>query len=402
MTQQEERDVLLLFDRYLNEAQNGKQPFIPDYLAECPPEETERLRVALEGVRFLIDVKNCEPIDAKDIEATLADIKIGKQRKRRYAAFYEQMLSHADAYTEDTIRHMQEALHLDSTASFSTTRRPLPSHTALSTFHRNNSEGTIRDGEKIDSLWLRMAETRIQAQAEEVLRKAESTEAPINLTRISHVYNLLVSEVALAGADGCLVTDHEIGGILLSKILPAGRKRFTWAHEIGHFILHKNLAVFRSILSKPFQSRTVEEVEAHIFASLLLMPSSLLPSDFGQQQPTLAQGDLLAKQFEVSQSAALRRMVRASHWSCAFVHSLGGEYQWHESSPEFEGFLHKRLHPSTAAAQLTLDGESTDITVTLPADLWMDGLFARQEHRVREESHRTSSGHIYTLLTIID
>lgn len=79
---------------------------------------------------------------------------------------------------------------------------------------------------------------------------------------------------------------------------PTQRKRFTIAHEIGHFILHRNeqmhidqdfeFAAFRD--SSSSKATSLKEIQANQFAAELLMPSDevqeIIKSNFPQKKIT--------------------------------------------------------------------------------------------------------------------
>ena len=49
---------------------------------------------------------------------------------------------------------------------------------------------------------------------------------------------LYVQEVPLDGIDGCIVHNEDVGVILINSLVEHEyRRRFTLAHEIGHFML---------------------------------------------------------------------------------------------------------------------------------------------------------------------
>lgn len=83
------------------------------------------------------------------------------------------------------------------------------------------------------------------------------------------------------------------------------RRRFTIAHELGHFLLHEGNRVFvdrsytvslRSSLSG--LGTDVEEIEANTFASMLLIP-----------EPFLVQ-DLKGQPIDIDDKAAIERLAR--------------------------------------------------------------------------------------------
>lgn len=97
-------------------------------------------------------------------------------------------------------------------------------------------------------------------------------------------------------ASGFLLPEHKI--IFVNKTESPGRKRFTIAHEIGHFVLkHNNTNIFeystnalqRNNLSSKGQDP--QEIEANAFAAELLMPENLfrfLCEDVGLSDQELA------------------------------------------------------------------------------------------------------------------
>lgn len=91
------------------------------------------------------------------------------------------------------------------------------------------------------------------------------------------------------------------------------RQRFTLAHELGHFLLHKgDLFVDAKVNFRNKRSELgihIEEVEANAFAAALLMPAEMLTLDFyevlskdSEQSPVKLVASLAAK-YQVSEIA---------------------------------------------------------------------------------------------------
>ncbi|WP_200289902.1 ImmA/IrrE family metallo-endopeptidase [Rhodospirillum rubrum] len=86
------------------------------------------------------------------------------------------------------------------------------------------------------------------------------------------------------------------------------RRRFTLAHEIGHFILHRDMigdgifddAMYRSSLADRY------ERQANRYAAELLMPASLVRRYIQEHNPAPGQ---LARHFQVSKAAAEIRLA---------------------------------------------------------------------------------------------
>ncbi len=77
--------------------------------------------------------------------------------------------------------------------------------------------------------------------------------------------------------------DRDKGEIAVVRRLKPEVQRFTAAHEIGHWILHPGTKYFRDAPmdgSEHDQERPIEEREADLFASALLMPPKLVRKEF--------------------------------------------------------------------------------------------------------------------------
>ncbi len=144
--------------------------------------------------------------------------------------------------------------------------------------------------------------------------------APVNIIGIAKVLGLNVWESSKLPDDiaGKIFKDDKNGGskgysIVIRAQDPVLRKRFTVAHEIAHYLLHRTLfakelvddALYRSPLSSAI------EAQANGLAADLLMPWHLLMP--------LVENDVrdLATQFEVSEQAMKIRLNsmanRSSH-----------------------------------------------------------------------------------------
>lgn len=68
--------------------------------------------------------------------------------------------------------------------------------------------------------------------------------------------------------------------ILVASERPAGRQRFTCAHELGHHVFGDGSWIDELLESNPTQRRSKEEVRADMFAGLLLMPKTAVEHGF--------------------------------------------------------------------------------------------------------------------------
>jgi hypothetical protein len=148
---------------------------------------------------------------------------------------------------------------------------------------------------------------------EATIRKFQA-DAPVNVRALADVLGVKVweSRTLPPGISGKLFKDPTNGGtqgfsIQVNAADAFVRKRFTIAHELAHFILHRDKigavimddAWYRSGLS------TQEEAEANRLAADILMPVHLIRRYLmlRQEDPTA-----LAKRFQVSAAAMTTRI----------------------------------------------------------------------------------------------
>jgi hypothetical protein len=151
---------------------------------------------------------------------------------------------------------------------------------------------------------------KLEKQTAAFIRRLQ-TSAPVKIINIAKVLGLNVweSKSLPDGIAGKIFRDPSHGGSMGYSIVirsqdPAARKRFTAAHELAHYLLHRHLikgellddALYRSKLSTPI------EAEANNLAADLLMPWHLLAPLANKPIPDLAE------LFEVSEQAMAIRM----------------------------------------------------------------------------------------------
>jgi Zn-dependent peptidase ImmA (M78 family) len=128
-----------------------------------------------------------------------------------------------------------------------------------------------------------------------------------------------INDLTSQSFEGALITDttRSSGIILVNKTAVRGRRRFSIAHELGHFLMttHKppsggfqcSRNDMRRWDGKDLSPPVKMEVEANEFAGLLLMPPPLWREQTKRLlDPDLSQVITLAKTFDVSKEASAR------------------------------------------------------------------------------------------------
>ncbi len=158
-----------------------------------------------------------------------------------------------------------------------------------------------------------------ESRAAELLAEVGVRSAPVAVDRIADHLGIQI-RLADLGEDcsGVLVRNAEGATIGVNWGHHTNRRRFSIAHEIGHFLLHdgdtyvdKGYRVnFRDLESGSGTKQ--EEIDANIFAAALLMPADWVRKAFEEQPFDLTEDDgleILARKFEVSTQAMTYRLM---------------------------------------------------------------------------------------------
>ena len=169
-----------------------------------------------------------------------------------------------------------------------------------------------------------MSIKNIEIKAVQIISDINCYSAPVNVRKIAENLGLEIKEHDLGeNVSGVLFIDKGKGIIGLSPNESQVRQRFTIAHELGHYILHRLnkemfvdhkqfKAVFRDHVSSTGELE--QEREANAFAAALLMPKDLLLMEIDNVIFDLGEEDYdaiksLATKFQVSTQAMTYRIA---------------------------------------------------------------------------------------------
>jgi Zn-dependent peptidase ImmA (M78 family) len=137
---------------------------------------------------------------------------------------------------------------------------------------------------------------------------------PVDVSAVARDLGVLIFSTPLPnGISGVLLRDASFGSksgfvIHVDRNEPSVRQRFTAAHELGHFVLHKNFIGDRvedNYLLRSTGMSNSQETEANAFAADLLMPQHLISRALESGTVTV---ESLARKFHVSQTAMSIRL----------------------------------------------------------------------------------------------
>lgn len=161
---------------------------------------------------------------------------------------------------------------------------------------------------------------RIETLAKSLLEKYETKGTPIDVVEVATKHGLEVKPYDLGDVSGVLHINNDKGIIGYNPKHTKVRQRFTIAHELGHYVMHKNTGdifidnSFNQIHYRDEKSSTgeiVKEQEANAFAAALLMPEDALVKEIKNHNFDLADESAfteLADLFNVSIQAMTYRI----------------------------------------------------------------------------------------------
>lgn len=163
---------------------------------------------------------------------------------------------------------------------------------------------------------------KIEEQVSDLLFQEGVESYPVPVEKIALALGVNVMPYNLGDeVSGILALNDGKGTIGYNLQHSKGRQRFTVAHELGHYIMHRNtkkelfvdkdyIVKFRS--NKKYSSTELkQEKEANAFAAALLMPKAFVLTELSKEQ-AMTENELievLAKRFEVSVPAMTYRIA---------------------------------------------------------------------------------------------
>jgi Zn-dependent peptidase ImmA (M78 family) len=165
---------------------------------------------------------------------------------------------------------------------------------------------------------------KAELEAINLLKELGINEVPTPLDKIANHFSIFIEEEELGNdISGVLIREEDKSIIGVNSSDSDNRKRFTIAHELGHFIMHQGNEIH---IDRTFKvnfrdknsslANNIEEIEANAFAAALLMPEKKIKQFVNQR---LTQGiDVedseelrdISEKFQVSKQALLIRLSK--------------------------------------------------------------------------------------------
>ncbi|QKL55193.1 ImmA/IrrE family metallo-endopeptidase [Ralstonia solanacearum] len=217
-------------------------------------------------------------------------------------------------------------------------------------------------------------------------------------------------EVRYEPLNGCEATLVGVKNQAIATIRPSGnrgRERFSIAHELGHWNLHRGKSFRCRVddLSENLASDTALEREADSFAAHLLMPRSLFDPAIrsGAKMPTFKHIDEVAQAFEVSMAAAVIRMAEVDSLPVIVACYNARGIRWRAAAPHVprRWRLHQMLDDDSFAYDFVNGGKVQRCSGKQPAEVWFSNDDA-DKYEVHEHAMPGHSGDVLVLLYLTD
>ena len=216
----------------------------------------------------------------------------------------------------------------------------------------------------------------------------------LDLYAIAGYENLFIEERDLFSSEGQLVVNAGMGIITVDdKITEKGQKKFTIAHELGHYFNSgkKNGSYFCSGLDiRGIKQDITAEVDANDFAAELLMPEDwFLRFTKGKMFGKKLLSET-AEYFDISLSAAALRYAEIGNHPTAIIMSKDGTVKWSRINKHFTfQFIRKgsKVNELSYASEFfkgeNIPGEPEEIL----ADAWFAEDFNyKKDHFIYEQN----------------
>lgn len=185
-----------------------------------------------------------------------------------------------------------------------------------------------------------MNKSNAKAEASKIIQKARITK-PNELSLEEIIYFIEGPEIVyemLSGCEGKFISFDNISLIKINKeIKNEGRKRFTLAHELGHYILHqnKNIITCTKRDMNDWTGMKSIETEANYFASEILMPEKIFYERTRKERFSKNFLISLSQEFNTSITSTALKFVEVGNDPIFLICSSNGNIIWKFVSEKF-------------------------------------------------------------------
>ncbi|MEE7494514.1 hypothetical protein MOTC310_30475 [Methylobacterium oryzae] len=256
-----------------------------------------------------------------------------------------------------------------------------------------------------------------EALVKRILQAEPNLPVPVPIQELRARLGILrIEDLDTDEFEGGLVTDAKRSeGTILAKRGGEPRRRFTIAHQLGHFLMAQHVpdqpgrfpcksSDLLRVTAKEGDQRQRREVEANRFATLLLMPPHLLRGAMAAfREPDLEHVLVLARDFAVGKEAAGRAYVQYHPERIAIVVAGNGRVQRCYRSLSFPAIICAVGSPVPTGSLFHSSPHRPNIvsdTAACSPDLWIDVKRDLRAPDLYEQVYRQQKGFVMILLRL--
>jgi len=210
-----------------------------------------------------------------------------------------------------------------------------------------------------------------------LLQRYSIDEPGFNIDDLAFAMDIDVREGGLEDADAWLFRRKNGKGIirLNSNTFNRQRRRFSIAHELGHWEMHPNLKQGKFCTAENLSDyiKSPEEIEANWFAATLLMPRFMIRDYITGGDADFKLIDRITDEFKTSRTAAARRFIELTTQRAILISSTNGKVNWHVKSPAAKFYALESLTvlPESLTARVIASKTNPPESESLPPEIWL-------------------------------
>ncbi len=233
------------------------------------------------------------------------------------------------------------------------------------------------------------------------------TPSDFTIDEVAACLGISIKEVQMNGSDGRISRIGENGIISInSDIDYQPSKNYIIAHEIGHFILHKDLMICSdtSKTLSDWHKKGPQEEEANAFATELLMPSDQFINKVKGKKMSLELIDEVSRYFKVSKLSTFIKYVSTGDYPAMVIYIEDGFVKWKDYSSDFpfQFLVHNsKVPPLTVAGDFFYHNSIESEPDKIEAIEWFPEDYkikSQKDFQLWEQCYKVSNNGIVTCL----
>ena len=228
----------------------------------------------------------------------------------------------------------------------------------------------------------------------------------IDLEAIAYCTGATIKVRTLHSCEARIVGNRDRAIISIDPRMPERRRRFSIAHELGHWEHHRGKCLqcrAADMTEDPDRAVGFRERAANAYAADLLMPQTFIADAIGEaDRMTTALVRQVAEMFDVSMLASAIRLVESNRFPVILcIHRKDGTC-WHRTSRNVPSFWFptRNLDKATPAyGMLHENAAESRFAQKVEADDWFDRPSASR-FEIKEQSFRVHGDDVATILTL--